>query len=386
MKRILIMMTDAGGGHRASAQALRDVFQERYGDVFHVNIVDMWMKHTPPPLSRLPKTYHRIVKDTPRLYKFVFSKTFEEPKLTSALLDAAYGYAKRPLMRAFRQYDPDLIISVHPLMQDIPLRILQRMQYDVPFVTVVTDLVKVHPTWLHRDVTLCFVPTEEVYQQALQAGLRAEQVRRYGLPVRPAFAREIRPKHVLRKELGMAPDLPAVLLVGGGEGMGPVADIAQAVAGRLGGTTPVQGRPGGQLVVICGRNEKLRAKLRAYDWPTPTIISGFVENMQEWMAACDCIVTKAGPGTIAESLITGLPIVLSGYVAGQEDGNVPYVLGKGVGAYSEDPQKIAETICRWFGPEQSRLAEMSMRASQLGRPQATYQIVTDIALLLGAAP
>lgn len=34
----------------------------------------------------------------------------------------------------------------------------------------------------------------------------------------------------------------------------------------------------------------------------------------QWMAAVDTIITKAGPGTIAEALISGLPILLNGNV------------------------------------------------------------------------
>ena len=59
-------------------------------------------------------------------------------------------------------------------------------------------------------------------------------------------------------------------------------------------------------------------------------IQGFVDNMEEWMAACDIIITKAGPGTIVESLIMGLPVLLNGFVPCQEAGNVPFVIDNGV--------------------------------------------------------
>lgn len=180
----------------------------------------------------------------------------------------------------------------------------------------------------------------------------------------------------------MDADLPAVLLVGGGEGMGPVGKIGRAVANRLaaGGSG---GTPAGQMAVICGRNRRLLRQMAGYAWPVPAVVNGFVTNMAEWMAACDCIITKAGPGTIAEALISGLPMVLSGYVVGTEEGNAPYVLQHGVGAYSEDPEEIAEIVGRWFGPEQAELHRMAERARQLGHPQATYRIVRELAALLG---
>jgi 1,2-diacylglycerol 3-beta-galactosyltransferase len=136
------------------------------------------------------------------------------------------------------------------------------------------------------------------------------------------------------------------------------------------------------LVVICGRNQKMQNELLAERWPIPTVINGFVNNMSDWMAASDCIITKAGPGTIAESLVRGLPIILFGFIRGQEEGNVPYVTQHNVGAFSENPVEIAAIVSRWFGPQQALRAEMSQRARQLSNPQATFQIVDDIARLL----
>lgn len=384
MKKILIMMADAGGGHRASAEALRDVFHERYESQCQIHIVDMWTKHTPPPVSGMPKTYRYLVTELPWFYKWLF-RTTQKPAVTRDMLDAFYLYVRRSISRALRFYAPDLLISVHPFMQHVPLRTLSRMGVSLPFVTVVTDWITIHPGWLHPDVTLCFVPNQEVYDMALAAGLRAEQVRLSGLPIRPAFARPPRPKAVLRQELGMDVALPAVLLVGGGEGMGPVAEIARAVTARLAAGKPGGGGPSGQLVVVCGRNRKLYDELNAEDWPIPTIVNGFVHNMPEWMGACNCIITKAGPGTIAESLALGLPMILSGYIAGQEQGNAPYVVDNGVGEYSEDPDQIASIVYRWFSSQRGVMARMGMRARQLGRPDSTYRIVDEIAGLLPSA-
>lgn len=381
MKKILIMMTDAGGGHRASAESLRDAFRERHESEFQIEIVDMWMKHTPPPVSRMPRTYRYLVTEVPWFYKWLF-RTTQKPEVTRDVLDAFYHYVRRPVTQALRFYAPDLIISVHPFMQHVPLRVLARMKVAVPFVTVITDWITIHPSWLHPGVTLCFVPNQEVYNLAVEAGLRPEQVRLCGLPIRPAFARPPRPKAALRQELGMAPDVPAVLLVGGGEGMGPVAEIAHAVAAQLAADGHGADRPAGQLAVVCGRNRKLYDELSAEAWPVPTVVNGFVPNMPEWMAACDCIITKAGPGTIAESLASGLPMILSGYIVGQEEGNVPYVVDNGVGEYSENPVEIARIVHRWFGGEREDMDRMTARARQLGRPDSTFQIVDQVAGLL----
>ena len=108
------------------------------------------------------------------------------------------------------------------------------------------------------------------------------------------------------------------------------------------------------------------------------VVRGFVNNMNEYMSACDCVITKAGPGTIAEALISGLPVLLNGFIPCQEAGNVSFVLENGVGAYEEEPAKMAEIVREWFQTE-GALEEMSRRAKRLGRPEATFNIVRELA-------
>jgi 1,2-diacylglycerol 3-beta-galactosyltransferase len=379
MKKILIVMSDTGGGHRASAEALRDAFAQHHAGRFQLELADFLIQHTPPPLSQVPKTYRFLVDDVPWLYKFMY-QVGERPHVLDLVMKATATLLQPFVSSMLEQYTPDLVISVHPLMQEIPRMVLERTGRRVPFVTVVTDLVTMAPVWFDPGVALCFVPSDEAHDLALRAGLRPEQLRQFGLPIRPAFARPPESKAKLRRQQGMEAELPVALIVGGGEGMGPVAEIAEAVAARL--ANGRDGRPCGQLVVICGRNDGLRAELEERTFPVPVTVLGFVEPIWEWMAASDCIVTKAGPGTIAEALALGLPILLSGYIPGQEWGNVPYVLKHGVGVYTGVPRQIAEVIHGWFGAQRDVLDQLAQRARQLGRPDAAARIVDEIAELL----
>jgi 1,2-diacylglycerol 3-beta-galactosyltransferase len=379
--RILILMTKAGGGHSTSAEALKLAFCDQYGAKYQVDIIDLWMDHTRWPVSQIPKTYPLAVDETPRLYEFVY-RACERPPVMRQIMKVMWRWTRAPIGQAIEKYSPDLIVSVHPLLQEFPLRILAESEQPTPFVTVVTDLISIHPTWFHKKVSLCFVASDDAYRLAVSAGLEPGQVRQFGLPIRPAFAREARPREVVRRTLGLSPELPTALLVGGGQGMGPVADIAQAVAAHLASARGPSGTAAGHLVVICGRNHKLEDRLRDYSWPAPTTVMGFVDNMWEWMGASDCVITKAGSGTIAEALALGRPILLSGHIPGQEDGNVSYVVENGVGAYSRDPQQIAEIAGRWLGSDQDRLNEMAARARGLGRPRASMRIVQEIDGLL----
>jgi len=376
-QRILILMSNTGGGHRASAEALRAGFTQLYGERFQVEIIDLLIEHLPWPLNQLPQTYSFMVNEAAWLWKLLW-KTGNHPTTVRRFSMSVARLGSNSVARIFTSYQPDLIISVHPLVQEFTLYALQQMQRQIPFVTVVTDLATAHPLWFHPAVDACYVASEAAYYGARRVGLRPKQLYLYGLPIRPAFAVPTLPRQELRSKLGLDLDLPAVLIMSGGDGVGPVEEIAQQVAKHL---SPA-GAPLGQMIVICGRNTRLQQRLTSQQWPIRTIVHGFVDNMPELMAVCDCIITKAGPGTIAEALISGLPIILSGFIPGQEEGNIPYVLENDVGYYGRSPEEIALTVHRWFTEEREQLAHMAARARALGKPQATFQIVESIAQLL----
>lgn len=381
--RVLIFMSDTGGGHRASAEALRAGFDQLYGSKFKVDVVDLWTAHTPWPFNELPKSYSFMVK-----YPFIWRANFTltQPRIVHVpLATASAAIVGASVSEAYDLYDPDLVISVHPLMQHVPIRVLKQriangiQEKNTAFTTVVTDLTTCHNTWFYNQVDRCYVATEETKKQALSLGLEEEQIRLYGLPIRPAFGRRFPAKKRLRKSLGMLPDTPAVLLVGGGEGMGPVEKTVDALAATLGAAC--------QVVVVCGRNAKLVEKLSTKQYPPGMAVhvKGFVTNMPDFMSACDVIITKAGPGTISEALICGLPMVLNAFVPCQEEGNIPYVTDNGVGVFETKPAKVAEIITDWLSGGEKELKVLAAKAKALGKPDALFDIVKDLAGLVKEA-
>ncbi|KAM3224037.1 hypothetical protein ACQJBY_057429 [Aegilops geniculata] len=376
-KNVLVLMSDTGGGHRASAEAIKDAFRIEFGDDYRVFVKDLCKDHAGWPLNNMESSYKFMVKHV-QLWKVAFHGTSPRWVHNFYLAALASFYAKYVVEAGLKKYKPDIIISVHPLMQHIPLWVLkwQGLQNRVVFATVITDLNTCHPTWFHADVNRCYCPSEEVAKRAELDDLKSSQIRVFGLPIRPSFCRAVLVKDDLRKELELDPELPAVLLMGGGEGMGPVKKTAKALGDAL--FDKELGKPIGQLVVICGRNKTLSSSLQALEWKMPIKIRGFETQMEKWMGACDCIITKAGPGTIAEALIRGLPIILNDFIPGQEVGNVPYVVDNGAGVFSKSPKETAELVARWFGPGAEERKRMSENALKLAQPEAVFDIVRDI--------
>ncbi|XP_057538550.1 monogalactosyldiacylglycerol synthase 2, chloroplastic-like [Amaranthus tricolor] len=375
-KNVLILMSDTGGGHRASAEAIRDAFKLEFGDQYNIIIKDVWKEYTGWPLNDMERQYKFMVKHV-QLWNLAFHST--SPKwIHSIYLAAIAAFYAKEVEAGLMEYKPDIIISVHPLMQHIPLLVLkwQRLQKKVIFVTVITDLNSCHRTWFHPGVNRLYCPSREVAKRASLDGLEDSQIQVFGLPVRPSFARAILSKDDLRVELEMDPNLPAVLLMGGGEGMGPVKKTAMELGESL--FDKCLNKPIGQLIVICGRNRSLASTLESMDWKILVKVRGFEKQMEKWMGACDCIITKAGPGTIAEALIRGLPIILNDYIPGQEKGNVPYVVENGAGVFTRSPKETARIVAEWFSTNSDELKKKSENALKLAKPEAVFEIVRDI--------
>lgn len=161
--------------------------------------------------------------------------------------------------------------------------------------------------------------------------------------------------------------------------MGGIIEQARAVGKKLAADAKATSSSF-QMVVVCGNNQAAKSTLEADDWGTgvEVHIKGFVNNMDEFMRASNCLVTKAGPGTIAEASICGLPCVLSSYLPGQEEGNVPYVEENGFGCYEGEPDGIATTVAAWL-EDANKMAEMKDRALEAARPDATLDIARDLA-------
>lgn len=367
--RILILYSNTGGGHRACAEALRQEFLRR-NPQHQIRLEDVLLQRTFWPLSESDRFYFWAVSKAPWFWKALYFSVARREVF--AALHRSLGPIIGPRVRhIYDTFRPDLVISAHPLLNHLPRRVLRRWREEnawqpVPFATVITDLTTFHPAWVDPKADLITVATEEAYQDVLRLRASPDRVRILGLPVREVFRHVPEDRKRLRERLGLARDLPLILLMSGGQGMGPVEEISTAIA---------QAGPDAQLAVVCGRNEKLKRRLEAKTWPIPTRVLGFVEDVHLWMGASDVLVTKAGPGTIAEALICGLPMILYGHIPGQEEGNVTFVLKREIGTYITQPREIAETLTRWLARPEKFIKPMGERARALGHPDATARIV-----------
>jgi 1,2-diacylglycerol 3-beta-galactosyltransferase len=383
---ILFLIADTGAGHRSAANAIRNAMllltRENSAQMpstqtalasgkgqfsnYRIEIVDAFAECSRFPLRNWINLYGPAIKYNPALYGGVYHIT-NHPFSFETAEHVARPFLRRGLIYLLRVMQPDVIVSIHPLLNHATLRALRALGVRVPFITVVTDLVSVHYSWIAREVDCCIVPTEEARQLALKRGVAPERVRLLGMPIDPRFSAIPADRATLRARLHLEPALPVVLLVGGGEGTGGLYRAVRAIArARL----PVQ------LLVVTGRNRRLYERLAQIQdrLGTPVTLFGFVRTMPDLMRAADVIVTKAGPGTIAEAMACGLPIVLTGAVPGQEEGNIAYVTKNGLGLLAETSLELVTALRRLLAPDAAELRQMQANVARLSRPHASFDI------------
>jgi len=426
--KVLFLSSDTGGGHRASAESLANQV-ERYYPGSTCDLLDLWTKDGGIFYSGLVGFYKHLSAH-PFQWKFLYHISNTSPHLLLTDIHTKLTCERR-IRKTIESYNPDIVISVHPTMQHVPListrKIAKKLGKIIPFVTVVTDFGSGHCHWFHKQVDKTYVASDRIRKLAKRRGrIPDEKLVKIGLPIRYDFAvqaeamkdrtseRGKKYQAKIRRQLQISTEKKMVLVMGGGEGVGSLSSIVDSLYSQF-----VKKGINATIVVVCGRNEKLVQDLEVRDWskvvtdhqPKQSILKktigkltsspfrtqdssinhllssnkgsvdvvglGFVTNMAEYMVAADILVTKAGPGTIAEAAALGLPVMLTSYLPGQEAGNVDIVLDGGFGDFCANRYGIAEEVACWL-KDAALLEVMSRSASAVGAPNAASDIVLDI--------
>jgi processive 1,2-diacylglycerol beta-glucosyltransferase len=265
-------------------------------------------------------------------------------------------HANRKFFKHLGAFNPDLIVATHFMGLDA-----LGQEFAAKLACVITDF-EAHALWISPHVDQYFVATERTQSSLVARGVYKNKILVTGIPIHPKFQAKISSKDARRK-LALRDDLPAVLVLGGGFGMGPIAETMQQLDLYPG---PLQ------ILVVAGRNEKLRKSLAAKSWKQPVRFMGFVDNMQELLAASDMVVSKPGGLTSSEALAMGCPMLIFNPIPGQESANSDFLLENGAAVKVNRVQDIVPAITGVFSG--SRLQQLKRNAKMLGQPQAARDI------------
>lgn len=436
---ILFLSADTGGGHRASAEALAKQFLIQFpGSTYE--LADLWSDHGVLPYRTLVNTYKRMSAN-PFEWRFFYHLSNTKLNEVCSNIHSRVtcgGRIKKRLESHTPDVIVSVHPTMNHAPLKCTQKTSKELGKHIPFFTVVTDLGSAHCMWFERKVDKLYVASDRLYKLARRRGGTAhEDIVMTGLPIRHGFAvqaeklggdrtseRGMEYQKKVREELGIAPDKQMVLVMGGGEGVGSLSDIVNNLYAEL-STKGVDAT----ICVVCGRNEKLQGELltRNFDAVTEEILEkaerskkgirgllgkvrksnrvaarnakeeeasgksseqipkgnvdvmplGFLTNIPEYMVAADVLVSKAGPGTIAEAAAVGLPVMMTSFLPGQEAGNVDVVLESRFGEYNKKPSKIGEIVTSWL-QDKPLLQNMSQAAMVAGNPYAADEIVEDI--------
>jgi len=366
---IVFLFSDTGGGHRSASEAIIEAIELEFPNQITYEMVDLFRDYAPPPLNKAPEIYPPLSR-IPAAWSFGYRQT-NSPRRIRNINNVAWPYIRRSIYRLMEAHPCYLIVSVHPLMNTPVLRTLRNRRN--PFITVVTDMVSTHAAWYDNRADLIIVPTNIARENGIEFGFDPEIIKVVGLPVADKFCHMKEDSQEIRHRLGWPTDLPVILLIGGGEGMGPLEKPAHAIN---------DANLNAALVIIAGRNRDLKDRLEKHNWNMPVTIYGFVKNMPDLMQASNVLVTKAGPGTISEACIAGLPIILYSKMPGQEDGNVDYVVNEGAGVWAPEPEMVVQTLQKWLREPELRWQTASA-CRRIARPQAAREIARILAARVG---
>lgn len=366
--RVLILSANAGGGHRAVSRAVGQALQRLGAEV---TVADLFGPGPPSLLDPVVRLYGPMIRLAPAIYGGVYHLS-DHPLVYEALIGQTRIRFRRRLRELIASQRPAAIVSAYPVYNRALLDTLKGLGDPAPAVALVTELVTVHRSWAERGFSRWSVATSAVQDALIRLGVSPGRVACPGLPVDERFGRVAATPREVRVRLGLDPDRPAVLVVGGAEGAGRLERLVPALAAAS---------PESQLMVVCGNNRRARAQLEGLPLYAPAVIYGFVENMPELMHAADIVLTKGGPQTIAETLASGRPIVVFDSLPGQEEGNAEFVERHGAGVDGRSLSQALKAVRRLVARPEERAA-MAARARALARPhaaQATAEAVLGIA-------
>jgi 1,2-diacylglycerol 3-beta-galactosyltransferase len=346
MKKVDFVFFDAGGGHRSAATALKAVVEQqgRPWEVRLVNLqevldsLDIFRKVTG---IRMEDVYNNLLAKG-----WTLGSEYLVPPM-HGLIRLYHPAQRRLLTRFWKEDPPDLVVSVIPNFGRALYQGLKAADPNIPLATILTDLADYPPHfWIEPQQDQHLIcGTARAVEQAREFGYASDKVHATsGMILRPRF---YDPIHVDRAEerrkIGLQPDLPTGLVLFGGQGSSVMLDIAKRMS---------QFDAGAQLIFICGKNDKLAAKLRRVQSSIPFHIVGFTQEVPYFMHLSDFMIGKPGPGSISEALAMNLPVILerNAWTLPQERFNTDWVREKGVGLVLKNFSEIASAVQELLSP------------------------------------
>jgi processive 1,2-diacylglycerol beta-glucosyltransferase len=357
--KIIITYVSAGAGHRKAAEAIYSYFKTRLQDV-DIRLVDVLQKSTPGFREFYLRSYSFLVNYALFLWAFGFWITGR--KLFCGFFKRLNLFIDRlnlpALFSLLIQENPDLVISTHFLPSEIVACLKAEGKIQSRLITVVTDF-GLHPFWIYPGTDTYAVAAQSTREKLKGYGIPPDNIRVTGIPIAPQFLK-LYDRHQICAKLGIDAKKFTALVVTGSFGIGPIEAITDLLHNDV------------QMLVVCARNTKLYARLQAKQYLKVKIF-GFVNNIEELMAASDLIITKPGGLGVSELLAMELAPIFICAIPGQESENAKTLAGCGIGLSLKEPAKIKAAILDYLH-HPDKLSEIKGRIRSIKKPDAVKEL------------
>ena len=366
--RVDVIYFDAGGGHRASATALKSASEQQHRP-WQMRLVNL--RDVLEPADVIRRVTGIRVED---LYNLLLKSGFTVGtgpmlRIVQTLIRILHPRLVRHLARYWEESEPDLVVSMVPnfnraIFEGLRAADISHGRPETPLVTILTDLADCPPHfWIERQDQYLVCATATAVEQAISMGHPPRRVfRTSGMIVRPEF---YRPMELIRaderRRLGLDPQLPTGIVMFGSFGSRRMIDIARRIA-AAGLKT--------QLIFVCGHNDALRRRIQETHLPFASHCVGFTREIPFYMHLADFFIGKPGPGSISEALVMGLPVIVerNARTMVQERFNTDWIVQNQLGLVLHSFREIAGAAAKMLDPEQlgrfrSRVRALDNRAA-----------------------
>ncbi len=311
--------------------------------------------------------YMGIIKRTPQIWKYLY----DNPKIVKRvekIKQAIHKLNSPKLKLLFDKFEPDAVACTQAFPCGMVADYKKTFNSSLPLVAVLTDYIP-HSYWVYDAVDYYVTPSDDISQMFTEKKVPLKKIKSLGIPFDQKF-NEVLDREKLFQKLNLSQSVPAVLIMGGGQGIGPIKTIVRSLEKVKG---PMQ------EIVVTGTNKKLynSLKRRLKKYKKKISLYGFVGNIHELMCASDIIITKPGGVTTAEVLAKKIPMVIVKPIPGQEASNTAYLTEKGAAIKVDDPKKTNLAV-EYLLKNPAKLNEIRELAYCIAKPNASM----DIARLL----
>lgn len=365
-KKILILYATAGIGHKKAAMAIKAAFDELKLPGVCVTLADALDYTTPYFKKSYLDIYLLMVNKLSFLWGMSYYLTDNRYAhiLISKIRRLNNWYYSRKLREYLLKTQPDVIVSTHFFASEVIGHMKEDGVLRSKLLTAVTDY-RLHAWWINTGTDMYTVGDVDAEGDLLAAGVPGSRIKVLGIPAEPAFSKPVDKERVARG-LGLENGVFTVLSIGGGFGVGPIEEIIKAVD-----RVPAKI----QMIVVCGHNEKLKERIEALRPQLRVRIFplGFIDNVYDYMAVSDIIISKSGGITTSESLVKELPMVITAPIPGQETRNSDFLIGHGA-AVRMDRVADLEGIVEDLIGHPEKIQAMKGAIAAIRKPDAPYDI------------